>query len=223
MFESLLQLRHRIGAVIVPRSDGGSLQDPSLRRILSETGFPDVREIDELDAIAVPGGEIVGLPFLGEHGDLGIRAKIGYVIRFGHRRVCLVADSDNLAPELYDHAASLVGEVDVVFIGMECDGAPMSWLYGPLFPGPVDRKLDRLRRLSGSDAARALALATSLRGRRVFVYAMGQEPWLGYIMSVRYTPESRPIVESDRLVAALRERGAAAERLLGCSELILDR
>ncbi|MDE9553861.1 MBL fold metallo-hydrolase, partial [Xenorhabdus bovienii] len=34
MFETLLQLRHKIETIVVPRSSGGDLQDPSLRLTL---------------------------------------------------------------------------------------------------------------------------------------------------------------------------------------------
>lgn len=40
VLESLLRLRTRIGTVVVPRSDAGSLQDPSLRLALEAAGFP---------------------------------------------------------------------------------------------------------------------------------------------------------------------------------------
>jgi hypothetical protein len=48
---------------------------------------------------------------------------------------------------------------------------------------------------------------------------MGQEPWCRFITSIEYTPQSPPIVESDALVAACRERGIEAARLYGCREL----
>ena len=35
LFETLLQLRHRVGTIVVPRNSGGSLQDPSLRLLLN--------------------------------------------------------------------------------------------------------------------------------------------------------------------------------------------
>ena len=58
-----------------------------------------------------------------------------------------------------------------------------------------------------------------LHPRGVYVYAMGQEPWL---TSIKYKPESRPMVESDKLVAECRSRGLMAERLFGHRELLLD-
>ena len=58
--------------------------------------------------------------------------------------------------------------------------------------------------------------------REAYVYAMGQEPWLNYIMSVKYTDQSRPIVESNRLLKACAENGIIAERLFGEKEILLQ-
>jgi Diiron non-heme beta-hydroxylase N-terminal domain/Beta-lactamase superfamily domain len=49
MFETLLQLRHQIRQIIVPKSNKGSLIDPSLKLILQAIGFSNVQEIDELE------------------------------------------------------------------------------------------------------------------------------------------------------------------------------
>jgi len=57
--------------------------------------------------------------------------------------------------------------------------------------------------------------------KEVYVYAMGQEPWLNYIMSLKYTDESRPIIESNRLIKICRERGIVAERLFGEKEILM--
>jgi hypothetical protein len=58
--------------------------------------------------------------------------------------------------------------------------------------------------------------------REAYVYAMGQEPWLNYIMSVKYTDQSRPITESNRLLEACKERGIIAERLFGEKEILIE-
>jgi hypothetical protein len=50
---------------------------------------------------------------------------------------------------------------------------------------------------------------------------MGQEPWLNYIMSIKYTAESRPIVDSNRLIQWCAERGITAERLFGEKEILM--
>jgi hypothetical protein len=54
-----------------------------------------------------------------------------------------------------------------------------------------------------------------------YVYAMGQEPWLNYVMSVKYTPESHPIVQSNKLLESCAQKGIVAERLFGEKEILL--
>ncbi|CAM2010570.1 MBL fold metallo-hydrolase [Acanthopleuribacter pedis] len=219
MFETLLQLRHKIGTIVVPRSNGGTLQDPSLKLVLEYTGFKNVIELDEMERLPVPGGAITGLPFLGEHGDLHIRAKLGYHIRLNERAVVCVADANNLEPKMYDMARKTLGPIDQLYVGMECAGAPMSWLYGPLMNKPLPRSQDQARRLDGSDCEKAMRLIESLDPKSVYVYAMGQEPWLTFISSIAYTETSKPIVESNQLVARCREKGLISERLFGCKQI----
>jgi L-ascorbate metabolism protein UlaG (beta-lactamase superfamily) len=221
MFESLLQLRHRIKHVVVPRNNGGALEDPSLKLALKHVGFESVIEIDEMETLSVEGGSITGLPFFGEHADLNIRSKSAYLVRLAGSSVICAADSSNLEPKLYAHIQKEIGEVDVVFVGMECDGAPLTWVYGPLLTKTISRKMDQSRRLSGSDFERANGILQHIRCKSAYVYAMGQEPWLGYITSIKYTDESKPIVESNKLLEACRGRGLATERLLGTKEIML--
>lgn len=219
MFESLLQLRHKISNMIVPRNGGGSLQDPSLKLVLEAIGFKNVIEIDEMETIDIPGGSITGLPFFGEHTDLSIRTKIAHLIRLKDKSFLFAADSNNIEPKLYERIFKALGDIDVLFIGMECDGAPMSWLYGPLLTQPIERKMDQSRRLSGSDFERGVKIVEQLNCREVYVYAMGQEPWLNYVMSIKYTEESRPIVASNQLIESCLGRGIAAKRLFCKEEL----
>lgn len=221
MFESLLQLRHKIKNIVVPRNGGGSLEDPSLKHVLQNTGFKNVIEVDEMDSIEIAGGSINALPFLGEHADLNIRTKTAYLVRLGGKQTLFMADSNNLEFMIYDHIHRLYGDVDVVFIGMECEGAPLTWIYGSLFSRAIDRKMDRSRRLSGSDFESALDIVNRLNCKKAYVYAMGQEPWLCYLTSIKYTPESRPIIESDKLVEACKQQGTFAERLYGSKEIFL--
>jgi len=222
MLESLLQLRHKIGTVVVPKSNGGSLIDPSLKLMLQQIGFKNVRELDELDTIEEDGGFIMSLPFLGEHCDLNIRTKTAYLVKLEDRSVLCVADSNNLEPQLYEHVHELTGDIDVAFVGMECDGAPLSWVYGPLLTKPLARKMDQSRRFDGSNCEKGLNLVNSLNPQQVYVHAMGQEPWLTYLTSIQYTDESRPIVESNRLVKECLGRGRVSERLFGCREIFLE-
>lgn len=222
MLETLLQLRHRIGQVLVPAGQRGSLIDPSLRLALQQIGFANVRELDRLDELALPGGgRIRSLPVLGEHGDLDIATKTAWWIEAEGRSVLCAADSNNLDSALYDHVARLCGPLDLLFIGMECEGAPFTWAYGPLLPQPVPHAQAQARRLNGSDAHRGWGLVERLRPAEVCVYAMGAEPWLNYITSIHYEADSMAIVESDRLVARCRAAGTPAQRLLGRAEYVL--
>lgn len=218
VLESLLPLRGRIEQVVVPRSGGGHRQDPSIRLLLSQLGFP-VREVDDLAELPLPGGAIVAVPFLGEHCDLDIRAKTAYWIRIAGRRVFVGADTSGLSRELYGHVREAVGPTDVAFIGMECDGAPLTWLYSALFTQPVPRKMSATRKLSGSNAAQALGIVDQLGAREAYVYAMGQEPWLQHVMATSYTPESYQLTQVAELLTSCRDRGVTAEHLLVRKEL----
>jgi L-ascorbate metabolism protein UlaG (beta-lactamase superfamily) len=221
MFETLLQLRHRIKHVIVPKNNGGSLADPSLKFVLKNVGFKNVVEIDELETIEVEGGGITGVPFFGEHGDVNVRSKIAYFVNLKGRRVMCAADSNNIEPKLYEHLRRLVEKIDVLFVGMECDGAPLTWLYGPLLTRPVARKIEQSRRFNGSDYEKAIDIVNNLNPQQVYVYAMGQEPWLKYLTSIQYTDESHPIVESNKLVTACQSKGIESERLYCQKEIVL--
>jgi L-ascorbate metabolism protein UlaG (beta-lactamase superfamily) len=221
MFETLLQLRHRIRNIIVPKNNGGGLADPSLKLILQQLGFPCVREVDELESVECAGGSIMGLPFLGEHADLNIRTKLAFLINLNGRSVLCAADSNNIEPKLYEHLHEVTGDVDIVFIGMECDGGPLSWLYGPLLTKAMARKIDQSRRLNGSNYERGIDIIDRLRPKQVYVYAMGQEPWLTFLTSIQYTDDSRPIVDSNKLVADCGQRTLGAERLFGHKEIFI--
>lgn len=221
LFETILQLRHRIRHVVVPRNGSGGLQDPSLRLLLERIGFDNVIELDEMQRIDFEGGSITGLPFFGEHADLAIRTKLAYLCRLGQHSLMFAADSCNIDSRLYDRLHERVGDVDVLFLGMECDGAPLSWVYGPLLTQPLERQMDQDRRLAGSNYERGMEIVDRFGCRQVYVYAMGQEPWLNYVMSVKYSEESNPIVASNRLIEECRQHGVEAERLFGEKEILL--
>ncbi len=215
MFETLLQLRQKIKCIVVPKCNGGSLQDPSLKLVLEHTGFKNVVELEEMETLPLPGGSLTGMPFFGEHADLHIRSKLGYYIKLNDKTIACAADSNNLSPEIFEYVREHLGSADYMFLGMECQGAPLSWLYGPLLTKPLERKMDQSRRFDGSDCLKGMEMVDSLKSKSVYVYAMGQEPWLTFISSLRYTSESKPIVESNKLVEECRRRGLESERLFG--------
>jgi L-ascorbate metabolism protein UlaG (beta-lactamase superfamily) len=222
LFETILQLRHKVKNFVVPRNGGGALQDPSLKLLLHHIGFDNVLELDELESIPIPMGSITGLPFLGEHADLNIRTKLGWLLELKRHKLLFAADSCNIEFKLYEHIHDIVGNIDVLFLGMECDGAPLSWIYGALLTRPLERKKDHSRRLAGSNYERGMEIVQQLNCQEVYVYAMGMEPWLNYVMRTRYTGKSNPIVESDRLVEECNRRGITSERLFGEKEILLD-
>jgi L-ascorbate metabolism protein UlaG (beta-lactamase superfamily) len=221
LFETLLQIRHKVGSIIVPRGSG-SIQDPSVKLLLEAVGFRNVIEMSELESIPTQNGSITGIPFLGEHSDLDVRSKLAYLIRMGKHALLFAADSCNIEPKLYERLHDVIGDVDVLFLGMECDGAPLTWLYGPLLTKPLDRKMDESRRLAGSNHEQASDIVDRLNCKEVYVYAMGQEPWLNHVMSLKYTAESRPIVESNKLIEYCRQKDKYAERLFGEKEILME-
>lgn len=222
LFETLLQLRHKVRHIVVPRGGGGPLQDPSLKLLLQNCGFKSIIEIQELDTMESDGMSITGVPFMGEHCDLDIRTKMAYLIKTPRNALMFAADSCNIDPKVYEHIHDFIGDVDALFLGMECDGAPLSWLYGPLTTRPMERDMDQSRRLYGANFDQALDMVKRFRCREVYVYAMGQEPWLNYVMSLKYTDESRPIVESNKLLDYCKKHGIVAERLFGEKEILIE-
>jgi L-ascorbate metabolism protein UlaG (beta-lactamase superfamily) len=210
--ESLLRLRHSIGTVVVPRSRAGALQDPSIALALRAIGFKNVCEINPLETLPVPGGSVTALPFLGEHADLDIGSKTGYLVELQGSRFALVADAANIEPVLYQQVARLLGPVAVLFIGMEFLGAPMSWLYGALLLKPMPRELDRQRRLAGSNARQAAAMTQAFGCSEAYVYALGREPWMSHLMQVG--PGDGAVErEIEEFAGLCRERGIRAEAL----------
>lgn len=221
LFETLLQLRHKIGTIIVPRNRKGAIEDPSLKLILNKIGFKHVISLDIFETSQFSDGEIMGLPFFGEHADLNIQSKLTYYVSLNGKKILLAADSNNLDKKLYDNIFSEIGKMDVLFIGMECEGAPLSWLYAPYMTTPITKEHDESRTLSGSNFEKAWNIVQKSKCKEAYVYAMGLEPWLTYIMALQYTPESIQITESDKLISMCREKGIVSERLFMKKEWII--
>jgi len=222
LMETMLQIRHKVKTIVVPRSGGGSLQDPSLKLTLNHAGFKNVVELAEMESIEFDGGSIATLPFLGEHADLDVRTKAAHLVKVQDHTILFAADSCNIETRLYEHLHRVYGDVEILFLGMECDGAPLSWLYGPLLTTPLPRSMDQSRRLAGSNYERGIDIVNLFNVKDAYVYAMGQEPWLNYIMSKKYTEESNPIIASNKLIADCKARGVVAERLFGEKEILLS-
>lgn len=219
LLETLLQLRHKVKTIVVGRNQDGFLQDPSLQLALQQTGFPNVVEVRDMTEIPIPNGNITAIPFLGEHHDLAIQSKNAYLVRIGERRVLCVADSCNPETRLFEHVFKLCGEPEILFLGMECEGAPPSWLYGVFFPQALPREIDRSRRSRGSTFEEASALVDRFHFKQVYVYAMGQEPWLSHILDNELDEKSQSYIQSRKLVAHCQAKGIVAENLYARKEI----
>ncbi len=221
LFETLLQLRHKIKTIVVPKNRKGALEDPSLKLILQHVGFKNIIELEEFNSIEIQSGKIIGFPFFGEHSDLNIQSKIAHCVILNGKKFLLAADSNNIDPFLYDHLFEYFGKIDVLFLGMECDGAPLSWLYAPYMPTPLNKAYDDERTLSGSNFEKAWSIVEKAQCKEAYVYAMGMEPWLHYIMALQYTPQSIQITESNKFVDACKRKGIVSERLFMKKEWVV--
>jgi len=160
------------------------------------------------------------LPFTGEHGDLDIQSKSAFSLRIKGRHFLFLADSDGRDRKLYQRIMNRIGPVDVVFLGMECHGAPLTWLYEPILSKGVNRRHNESRRLSGADSKHAWDIIREVKPSKVYVYAMGQEPWLKYLMGLEYQQDAIQLIESNKLIAMCHENYIGGERLFGTRELI---
>jgi L-ascorbate metabolism protein UlaG (beta-lactamase superfamily) len=217
ILETLLALRGRVGTVVVPRSSRGNLADPSLGLYLSHVGLPVV-EVDDFSEVEFPGGKVIATPFLGEHCDLDIRAKSTYIVKLGGRTIFVGADSSGIDPGLYRYMRGHVGKVDMAFLGMECAGAPLSWLYQGLFTKPVTKKMSDSRTLSGSNAEQAAGIMAELGAAEAYVYAMGEENWLGHVMATTYNEDSYQLKQSAEFMNWCADHDVKAQHLLNQHE-----
>ncbi len=217
VLETLLQLRGRVGAVVVPRSSKGSICDPSIGACLSHLGMP-VIEVDEFDEVPFPGGKVTATPFLGEHADLDIRAKSTYWVELAGKKAFIGADSSGIDPVLYRYVREQLGTADIAFLGMECDGAPLTWLYQAVLTATVSKKMSKSRQLSGSNAAQAAAIMTELGAENVYVYAMGEESWQGHVMATTYNEDSYQLKQIAEFLGWCGDRGIPAEHLFNRHE-----
>src|SRR5262249_55159905 len=139
LLETLLPLRHRIKNLLVPRNNNGRLEDPDLKLMFEHIGFKNVIALDEMQTYTFRDASITSLPFVGEHGDLNILAKSCHHVRIGEFTLLALADSRVVESRIYQHVHKQIGDADVMFLGMECDGAPLTHLYGPLLTKKLAR------------------------------------------------------------------------------------
>jgi L-ascorbate metabolism protein UlaG (beta-lactamase superfamily) len=211
--ESLLRLRHKIDCLVVPRSFGILYGDLSLKLLAKKVGFKNVVELETLESIKLSDGEIIAIPFMGEHADLS-HGKTAYVVRAGSTQTLFAADSDCLDVQMYQHIYRVLGPIQTVFLGMECVGAPLSWSCGAFLPCKPEHSINQSRRYKGCDSTRGLSILEAVGAQRIYIYAMGLEPWLEYLLGLAYTAEATQIKEAQKLLSAARERGFSDAQLL---------
>lgn len=222
LMEFMLQLRHKIGTVVVPTPNVGALADPSLKLMLQYSGFKSVVSLDEMEKLPCADGYIQAIPFLGEHHDLNITSKSAYMVSLCGSKHMFAADSCNIESATYRHIEKAIGRIDTLFVGMECVGSPLSWSCGALLTRKLDRTKDYSRRGKGSDSKRGLELVDILKPKNTFVYAMGMEPWLSFILDLIYEEGDEQLKESEDFVAQSNQRGVPSERLFMRKELFFN-
>lgn len=219
--ETLLRLRHRINCLVVPRNAGTLYGDISLKLLAQCVGFRHVMELDVFESLPFSDGAIVAIPFLGEHSDIG-HSKTAYVVRCGSRQIFFGADSDCLDRELYARVRHELGVVDVVFVGLESEGAILSFAYGSLLPQAPTREQEQSRRQHGCNAARALQICQTLGATQVYNYAMGLEPWLYPVLGLNVQEDSPQWRESEEMLRTLRAKHISCARLHGSAEFLVE-
>lgn len=220
--ETLLRMRHRLETLVIPKANGIYYGDISLKTLAQKLNFKNVVEMDSLDSIEIPDGEILGVPFLGEHADLP-HGKCAYVIRFGVEQILFAADSDCLDKQLYINLRKICGKIKNVFIGMECVGAPLNWSCGSFLPEKFNHIIEQSRRYKGCDSARATEILEALGAERLYLYAMGLEPWLEFWLGLAITEDSTQFIEAKKLLNYAKEkRYIEAKLLYGRDEMYLE-
>ena len=117
---------------------------------------------------------------------------------------------------MYERTRSQVGQIDALFVGMECEGSPIETANGPYqVEGTYTDEMSLSRSTRASDAAEALALVDAVGARRAFVYAMGLERCLASMFGVPDPTTSYSLSQVDVFVEGCAQRGSRAELLRG--------
>jgi L-ascorbate metabolism protein UlaG (beta-lactamase superfamily) len=217
--ETLLQLRHKLGRVVVPQSGVGCILDPSLRLALRAVGFSNVLAVSPLDQVDVgPNVVVRALPFLGEHGDMEIQSKASYAITVNDKTIMVGADAATPEPKVYEVIKDVVGEIDSVFLSMEPHGAPLNWGYAPLFAKRASVEMSQSRRQRAANVDELIATLSSLKPKRFCNYAMGREPWLFHILGISDVAAEERLASYGTLVRFCEQSHIALERPYGRME-----
>ena len=116
----------------------------------------------------------------------------------------------------------ILSDLDVFAIGMECVGAPYTWLYGALNTKMVPKAIKDSRRLNGSDSKQAISIVEMLRPKNVYLYALGLEPCYKYFMGIEYDDDSKQILESKKMIEACQAFNLDAETMFGRKTVLFE-
>ncbi|HJK88189.1 MAG: MBL fold metallo-hydrolase [Candidatus Megaira endosymbiont of Mesostigma viride] len=222
VFETVLQIRHKVRNFVIPKDRQGIISDPSIKLLLKKTGFFNCLSLEEFESIVFEDCEIIGIPFLGEHCDLEVHSKLGYGVIAKGKKILFLADSRNIEPEIYKCTFKILGSFEYLFIGMEHVGGPLTFQYGGLITIPISNAQDQTRRLSCSDYIKALSLLKISGSREVYIYAMGLEPWLNHLMALDYQGGATPQMESvKKFIDTCKLQGVYSELLFAKKEFLL--
>ncbi|WP_405620838.1 MBL fold metallo-hydrolase [Streptomyces sp. NBC_01508] len=213
VLETLLQLRGRIGTIVAPRSSQSDPEGTSTGLFLRRLGFPVV-EADDYDEFTFPGGSVVATPFLGEHGAQDVRGESTYWVRLAGRSAFVGTDSSGMDPAPYRRIRQNLGTADYAFLGMEREGAPLTWLYQALLPQLGAEKTSNSRKAPGLSAEQAVAIMTDLGVGETYVHPVGEEPWPWNVMAAAGNEGTYQAKQIDELMKWCADHGIKAERLV---------
>ena len=175
-------------------------------------------EVDDFSEVEFPGGKVTATPFLGEHCDLDIRAKSTYCVRLGGRTIFVGADSSGIDPGLYRYMRGERDRWTWRSWAWNAPGRGLNWLYQGLFTMPITKKMSDSRTLSGSNAEQAAGIMTELGASEAYVYAMGEEPWLGSVMATTYNEDSYQLKQVEEFMTWCADNGVKSDHLFGQHE-----
>jgi len=127
--ETLLQLRRRIGVIVVGRASGHGLTEVSMRNMLEHNGFTGVVELADLQTIEIGPARITAVPVLGKDGGVDTGTMMVPLVRLGGRVFMFATDAAPLTKEADDFVSADIDQVDVMFKRREYTDAATSLLY----------------------------------------------------------------------------------------------
>ena len=124
-----------------------------------------------------------------------------------------MADARNICSDYYTNIKQYIGNIDILFLSIEPLGVPASWIYGNLFRTRLDPSANESRLGRSNDVKEALQLVKMFECKEVYLYAMGLEQWLKYIIDIENESESQSVIYAKQFIYMCKEQGVYAEAL----------